>query len=177
MQREKEVKKTPKRIIVLVLVTIVAAIVLTSCSLEQQAGHTQSFRMPIFSSYASIPRAIYMDQQTNNEKQYFLSLPPVVGWETANLSAEQDTIDFDFLDTTVTCTVDVQEDRVVFSGANESVDLNFTGFDDDRFIYTGIILTERNNGQAVNYWTIFESTLEGEITDNFISSTTGIAKA
>jgi hypothetical protein len=102
----------------------------------------------------------------------------VVGWETTDVSSTSTTIDFDFLDTTVTCDIELFDDRVTFTGANDSIDLIFTVYNDGRFSYTGIVLSERTNDDSAttNYWDLFETTIEGEIEGDFISGTGGIFK-
>lgn len=163
---------------VMALVLLTAGISFISCSLDQDLEDTRTVTIPVFETYTPISRAVYMDQETNNTKQYFLSLPPVVGWETTEVSSTSTTIDFDFLDTSVTCDIEVFDDRVVFTGANDSIDLNFTVYDDGRFSYTGIVLSERTNDDdaTTNYWDLFESTIEGEIEGDFIAGTGGIFK-
>lgn len=172
----------PKHLAIITLMTVVvltAGISFSSCSLDQDLDDTRTVTIPVFESYTPISRAVYMDQETNNTKQYFLSLPPVVGWETTEFSSTSTTIDFDFLDTSVTCDIEVFDDRVVFTGANDSIDLNFTVYDDGRFSYTGIVLSERTNDDddaTASYWGLFESTIEGEIEGDFIAGTGGIFK-
>jgi hypothetical protein len=171
----------PRHAIIITFISLVLfsmGISFISCSLNQDLEGSKTVTIPVFESYTPITRAVYMDQEKNNTKQYFLSLPPVVGWETTDVSSTSTTIDFDFLDTTVTCDIELFDDRVTFTGANDSIDLIFTVYNDGRFSYTGIVLSERTNDDSAttNYWDLFETTIEGEIEGDFISGTGGIFK-
>lgn len=147
------------------LVLLCTGLVFMSCSLEQGSAHM----IPIFSSTSPFERSI-----RSSAPDYTFAIPPIEGWETADLPAGTSTIDIEIFGTTVPCTLEFADDHVAFAGANDSVDLDFTVFDDDRFSYTGTILLEKTDGSLV----MVESSIEEvEISGDFISGTGGIARA
>jgi hypothetical protein len=80
-----------------------------SCSLDQGAGHTISFRMPIISS--SVERSTITRSKVNNTEQYSLSsIPPIVGWNEEVGFSHTGTIQLPFLDRELVCTYAVQKD-------------------------------------------------------------------
>lgn len=151
-------------------IILVMGICFISCSLDQGAGHTISFRMPVFSS--SVERSSTITRsKVNNTEQYFLSsIPPIVGWNEEVFFPHTGTIQIPFLDRELACTYEMQEDQVMVTGVDEYIDLAFTISADGAFSYHAVQLSS-NDEKA-----LIASTVTGVIDDDFIDEGEGTVK-
>lgn len=165
----------PKRaLILIVLVILLFGAVFTSCALDQGMGHSVSLRMPVFSSSVRSVDTRSAIDRSKGPDYVTSSVPPIIGWETDILSTS-DTINFELFDMSVDCEIDLLENGVVYTGANDLIDFSFTVYDDDSFEYRIIILYEINDN-TVQQKALIETSIAGDIEGDFITGTGGIAK-
>ncbi len=123
---------------------------------------------PIFRTIES-SRSIFMTKEQNDTNQFWLYIPPIIGWSETTLGDSQTTIDFEFFDTTLTCDIDISDTSVIYSGSNSDVSITMEISNDGTYTYNSVMISERlNNNPDVSYFSIFEVQSDGSMTDNFV---------
>nr|WP_321264337.1 hypothetical protein [uncultured Sphaerochaeta sp.] len=157
--------KSAINIALVALLLLSIGLVFMSCSLEQGSAHM----IPIFRSALPFERSI-----RSSASDYSFAIPPIEGWKTEVVPTGTSAIDIEIFGTTVPCTIEEGNNYVRFTGANENIDLDFTVFANGKFSYTGTMLFTKSDNTVL----VVESSLEdGEISGDFISGTSGIARA